>query len=206
MSQTPVIGVALVAASLVLGGPALAEQHAAIISVAGCANITGLSQGYALVNQTFELSNGVENDGENTAIVLCDAELPSDATAFDYAELEYTPGGPDLSPWLVVLWVWRLTAVDGTVESWVQAVGQCGQAPPTTYAWVGPVLPTQDPTMAENICQTQGDLDLTSIEAETPGAEGSLVYLVVLPASSSGFGGYGTGWAQAFRIVQYYEQ
>ena len=61
--------------------------------------------------------------------------------------------------------------------------------------------------MPMNICQTQGDVDLTSIEAATPGAEGSLLYLVVLPANTTDyFSSYGTGWAQAFRIVEYYEQ
>jgi hypothetical protein len=58
-----------------------------------------------------------------------------------------------------------------------------------------------------NICQTQGNVDLASVEAESTGAAGSLIYLVVLPASPTGyFGDYGTGWAQAFRIVSYFEQ
>jgi hypothetical protein len=205
MTRAFTIRLALVAAMLTVASAAAAEQRIAIISVAGCASINGPNKGYALLNAFYEMANGVENDGTASAMVLCDAELPPDASTFDFAEFEYTSGGPGLYPWLVVLQVWRMPAPGGGIESWIQEVGQCGQEPPVGDIF-DPYLPTSPPTSPMNICQTAGDLDLTAITAAAPDVEASLVYLVVLPGWSSSTDDFPDGWAQAFRIVQYYEQ
>ncbi len=205
MSSTFPVRLSLVLCLAFGANTAWADQRIAIINVAGCASITWPNQGYALLDQFFEMSNGVENDGQATAVLLCDADLPPDATAFDYAEFEYLPGSETNSPWLNVVWVWRVPGPNGVVECWEQEVGMCGQGPPVG-SFLGPEIPMAwggaSPPLS--ICQTQGNLDLTSLGATAPGAEGALVFLVIVPGGMPG--DYGTGWSQAFRIVEYFEQ
>ncbi len=200
MSSTFPVQRALVLSLLLGANTADAGQRVAIINVAGCASITWPNQGYALLDQFFEMSNGVENDVEATAVLLCDADLPPGAPAFDYRL-----GGTDNSPWISVLYVWREVTPNGGVESWEQEVGMCGQGPPMG-SFLGPEIPMAwggaSPPLS--ICQTQGNLDLGALATAAPGAEGSLVFLVIVPGGMPG--DYGTGWSQAFRIVEYFEQ
>lgn len=207
MNTKLTLRLALAAVAVSVASVAAADQRAAIINVAACPSITWEHSAYALLDQTFELSNGIENDGSTTAVVLCDSEIPPDATAFDYAEFEYMPGGTYASPWITVLAVSRVVEPDGTLVSWMQEVGSCGQGAPTASPF-GPWLPTSPPTLPLNVCQTQGNIDLASFASALPGAELSLVYLVILPTTNPFTDPtfYGTGWAQAFRIVEYFEQ
>jgi hypothetical protein len=141
------------------------------------------------------------NNGTATAVVLCDAELPPDATAFDYAEFEYVPGDDIDSPWLAVFATGRWKGTQGAQLSWMQEIGWCGSGPPSNwtgfYEWT--VL---------NVCQTSGALDWSATPEEADAADLSIVFLVVLPGITPYWegGGAGFGFSQAFRIIEYYEQ
>jgi len=67
MSRPSTIGIVLLAGSVTIWTPAWADQHAAVISVAGCATLIGPGSRYALVNQTFGvLPASVLDGGDGT--------------------------------------------------------------------------------------------------------------------------------------------
>lgn len=174
---------------------ARADQHAAIINVEGCVGLSAANKGYPTLNSLYEVADDVLNDGPHTVVVLCDAELPSDATAFDYAELEYIPGGTADTPWLAAFATGRWQSTFGSQLNWLQEIGWCGGTAPIWQILFPPPI---------TVCQTSGGLGWSSDEAKA--ADLSIVFLVVLPGIPWEFENDPFGPSQAFRIVEYYEQ
>ncbi len=177
---------------------ARAAQHSAIINIEGCAPITVATQGYATLGSLYAVTDDLMNNGTATAVVLCDAELPPDATAFDYAEFEYIPGSATNSPWLAVFATGRWKATLGAQLNWLQEIGWCGgAAPPWQLLYPPPIT----------VCQTSGALDWSATPDEAKAADLSIVFLVVLPGILPSWdGNFDFAFSQAFRIVEYYEQ
>ncbi len=183
---------------LSVAAEASAAQRSAIINIEGCAGVTWASKGYATLDSLYAVTDNTQNDGTANTVVLCDAELPSDATAFDYAELEYIPGSSTNSPWLAVFATGRWQAPLGAQLNWLQEIGWCGGSMPIWQILFPPPI---------TVCQTSGGLDWSGMPDAAKAADLSVVFLVVLPGVLPSWdGNYDFAGSQAFRIVEYYEQ
>ncbi len=180
------------------GTAAQAAQHTAVINIEGCAGLTAANKGYATPGSLFAVTDYTLNDDTANVVVLCDAELPSDATAFDFAEFEYLPGDDTDSPWLAVFATGRWQAPLGAQLNWLQEIGWGGGAPPAwLFLFPSPI----------DVCQTSGGLDWSASLDQANAAGLSIVLLVVMPGIRPDWeNNYDFTPSQAFRIVEYYEQ
>ena len=174
---------------------ARADQRAAIINIEGCVALTSANKGYVTLGSLWDVTDDTLNIGLENAVVLCDAELPFDATAFDYAEFEYIPGGALNSPWLAVFATGRWQAPLGAQLNWLQEIGWCGGTAPIWQIMFPPPI---------TVCQTSGGLSWSADDAKA--ADISIVFLVVLPGEPRDWQDDPFGPSEAFRIVEYYEQ
>jgi hypothetical protein len=192
---------ALFLCALCAAASAKAAQHSAIINLEGCASITWATQGYATLGSLYAVTDDLMNNGTTIAIALCDAELPPDATAFDYAEFEYIPGSATNSPWVVAFATGRWQGTLGAQLNWLQEIGWCGGAPPISE-FLYPL-----PITVITVCQTSGALDWSGMADQARAADLSVVFLVVMPGILPSWDGNDNfAFSQAFRIVEYFEQ
>ena len=194
---------ATIAFALLTTAPALAAQRSAVISLDGCQSVGAPVLMWAVFADSY-LDDSVAALGWHAGMLLCDADLPSDATRFDYAELEYLPGTSAGPPWMVAYAIRRMTSPGGARSLTVDEIGSCGGLDPAAYppwgfvAWNFPL----------SICQTPGWVDLPGSGKEATG----VMFLVVIPvdhyASTDSEPDFllAPYFNQVYRIVEYYEQ
>ena len=111
--------------------------------------------GTTLQGSSNSLANG---GGANVLDLYCDAQLPAQAVAFDYAELEYA--APNVAPYVSVAMTAYVDGegvmADGTVWTEQFAIGDCENGVPT---------PVHAGYQAISLCQTTGGPQLLSADA-----------------------------------------
>ena len=198
----------LLALVLLLPGSVDATQHWKAISIEGCTSIGPDPAMLASTQWAGNLTDNLASVGWTDAVYLCDADLPSTATGFDYADFEYLGGYDVTPPWVVAYVDTEVLGFGGNRYSRVEAIGWCGGE--VTAA--GPPMPGLIPSMT--VCQTSGSL---SWAANPPGSSVqrvSVFFLVFAPTWDGSDTGTPSGpiwWMPepmnwVYRIIVHYQQ
>ena len=135
------------------------SKYVKVISLASCIPIQLEGPPNIAYGTLDGSSNSLANGGGAWIVLLyCDAQLPAQAVAFDYAELEYA--SPNVAPYVPVSMTAFVdgegVAADGTVWTEQFAIGDCEGGVPT---------PTHAGYQAISLCQTTGGPQPLSADA-----------------------------------------
>ncbi len=182
MHRAVIVGVALLVSL-----SARASEHWKAISIEGCTSLAMQPALSASAQTPGNLTDAMVSVGWDDAVYLCDADLPSTATAFDYADFEYLGGTDSTPPWVVAYVDTEVRGYGGRRYSRVEEIGGCGgeQTP------AGPWMPGYIPNMT--VCQTSGSLSWGSNPPDSSVERVSVFFLVFAPTWNGGYGGIPTG-------------
>jgi hypothetical protein len=195
---------AIVTVAMLASSAAGAGTRAAVINLQGCASVGPSPMlNWSLIADGY-LNASMMALGFHAGMPLCDAELPPEATRFDFAELEYDPGTMVGPPWMIAYAARRVSTPTGDYLS-LEELGSCGGLDPRSY----PPWNDYSFDVPLSLCQTTGGIDLPGAPSEAL----SVLFLVVVPvdhfASSDSQPEFLTDheyFSRVYRIVEYYEQ